>query len=255
LHEDDTPRKNFIPEHAVSFFPHNHILSRGREQMAKIRQKTERRERILESALKIFAEKGFQDATISEISKAAEVSDATVYEYFKTKEELLFSIPEEITEHSISESEKVMPFLRGAEQKLRALVQSYVTTYEKNPEYTALIMLHLKTSRNFLQTKAYEVIRVAARMMLACIKEGIESGVFKKDTDPYLVRSMILGTIEHLFTRRHLLGTPKDLINQVDPLVDLILDGIRVKGQAACSPTPPCCWTKTAPPAEEVKKS
>jgi TetR/AcrR family transcriptional regulator, fatty acid metabolism regulator protein len=221
--------------------------------MAKVRQKTERRERILESALKIFAEKGFQDATISEISKAAEVSDATVYEYFKTKEELLFSIPEEITASSIGETERVLPFLRGAEQKLRALVQGYVTTYESNPEYTALIMLHLKTSRNFLQTKAYEVIKMAARMMLACIKEGIETGIFKKDTDPYLVRSMILGTIEHLFTRKHLLGAPTDLITQVDPLVDLILDGIRVKDQAACASMPPCCWIRTAPNAEEKK--
>jgi TetR/AcrR family transcriptional regulator, fatty acid metabolism regulator protein len=221
--------------------------------VAKVRQKTERRERILESALKIFAEKGFQDATISEISKAAEVSDATVYEYFKTKEELLFSIPEEITAASISETEKVMPFLRGAEQKLRALVQGYITIYENNPEYTALIMLHLKTSRNFLQTKAYEVIKVAARMMLSCIKEGIETGVFKKDTDPYLVRSMILGTIEHLFTRKHLLGAPSDLVTQVDPLVDLILDGIRAKDQSTCAPMPPCCWIKPAPCADEKK--
>lgn len=61
--------------------------------MAKVRHKEQRRERILECAMKIFAEKGFQDATISEISKAAGVSDATVYEYFKSKEELLFSIP------------------------------------------------------------------------------------------------------------------------------------------------------------------
>ncbi len=53
--------------------------------MTKINPKAERRERIIESALKIFAEKGFQDATISEISKAAGVSDATVYEYFNCK--------------------------------------------------------------------------------------------------------------------------------------------------------------------------
>ena len=222
--------------------------------MAKVRQKTERRERVLECALKIFAEKGFQDATISEISKAAAVSDATVYEYFKTKEELLFSIPEQITESSIHESEKVLPFLRGAEQKLRALVQSYVTTYERNPEYTALIMLHLKTSRNFLQTKAYEVVQVAARMMLACIREGVETGIFRKDTDPYLVRAMILGTIEHLFTRKHLMGNPPELMSQVDPLVDLILDGIRAKSLPAGTPGPPCCWMMTAPAAEEQKK-
>jgi len=199
--------------------------------MSRISPKAERRERIIESALKIFAEKGFQDATISEISKAAGVSDATVYEYFNSKEELLFTIPEDITEESIRETEKVLPFLRGAESKLRAIVQSYITTYEKNPEYSALIMLHLKTNRNFLKTRAFEVVREAARMLLACIKEGIDDGTFKKETDPYLVRSMILGTIEHLYTRKHLQGMPHSMREQVDLLVDLILDGIKVQKQ------------------------
>ncbi|MGO9147018.1 MAG: TetR/AcrR family transcriptional regulator [Desulfomonilia bacterium] len=197
--------------------------------MTKINPKAARRVRIIESALRIFAEKGFQDATISEISKAAGVSDATVYEYFKSKEELLFAIPEEITENSIRETEKVLPYLRGAESKLRAIVQSYVATYETNPQYANLIMLHLKSNRNFLKTKAYSVVRSAARMLLACIKEGIEDGTFKKDIDPFLVRSMILGTIEHICTRMHLIGTPSNLMGHVDPLMDLILDGIKVQ--------------------------
>jgi len=199
--------------------------------MAQKNAKTARKNRIIESALKIFAEKGFQDATISEISKAAGVSDATVYEYFNTKEELLFTIPEKITEEPVRDMEKIMPFLRGTECKLRAIVQGYMTLYENNPDYSALVMLQLKTNRNFLKTKAYEKIQHIARILLNCIQEGIENGSFKAQTDPYLVRSMILGTIEHLCIRWHLLGNPANLIEQVDPLVDIILEGIRVKQQ------------------------
>jgi AraC-like DNA-binding protein len=58
-----------------------------------VRAKT-RKDRIMDAALRIFAEKSFQDATISEISKEAGVSEATIYEYFGTKEDLLFAIPE-----------------------------------------------------------------------------------------------------------------------------------------------------------------
>ena len=61
----------------------------------KNRPKT-RKDRIMDAALRIFAEKGFQNATITEISKAAGVSEATIYEYFGTKEDLLFAIPEKI---------------------------------------------------------------------------------------------------------------------------------------------------------------
>jgi len=200
--------------------------------MAKKTSRTARKNKIIESALKIFAEKGFADATISEISRAAGVSDATVYEYFKTKEDLLFTIPEEITEEPVRDMEKILPFLRGAECKLRAIVQGYMTLYENNPDYTALVMLQLKTSRNFLKTKSYEKIRSIAQMLLSCIQEGIDDGTFHRDTDPYLVRSMILGTTEHLCIRRHLLGAPENLVAHVDPLLDMILDGIRMKARS-----------------------
>jgi TetR/AcrR family fatty acid metabolism transcriptional regulator len=190
-----------------------------------------RRNKIIQTALSIFAEKGFQDATIAEISKAASVSEATVYEYFKTKEDLLFAIPEEITEESIREWDLILPYLRGTENKLRALVQRYLTLYQNNPHYSALIMLQLKTNRNFLKTEAYKVVQGIAHQMLNFIQEGIENGTFKKDTNPHLVRSMILGTIEHLCIRWHLLGVPSNLIEHCDPLVDMILNGIKVQQQ------------------------
>ncbi|TAL29546.1 MAG: TetR/AcrR family transcriptional regulator [Spirochaetes bacterium] len=202
------------------------ISIRGRGNMSDI--KTARKNKIIETALRIFAEKGFQEATISEIAKAAGVSDATVYEYFKTKEELLFVIPEKLTGDALREfREKVLPFLRGTENKLRAIVQTYMSLYERNPHYSALVMLQLKSNRNFLKTSSYEQIRDAARELLGCIKEGIADGTFKKNIDPLLVRSMILGTIEHLCVRWHLLGSPSNLVDHVDPIIELVLDGIR----------------------------
>ncbi|HNY65046.1 MAG TPA: TetR/AcrR family transcriptional regulator [Deltaproteobacteria bacterium] len=197
--------------------------------MARGKPKVGKREMILDAALKVFAQKGFQDATISEISKAAGVADATVYEYFKSKEDLLFSIPERITRESTEVTARVLSFVRTAEAKLRVIVQNYIETYEKNPEYASLIMLHLKASRNFLKTSAYEVVRTAAKDLLASIREGIENGEFKPDTDPFLVRATLLGAIEHLATRKHLLGTPANLMEYIDPLLDMILEGIRVR--------------------------
>jgi TetR/AcrR family transcriptional regulator, fatty acid metabolism regulator protein len=197
--------------------------------MAKQKPKVGKRELILDAALKIFAQKGFQDATISEISKAAGVADATVYEYFKSKEDLLFSIPEQITRDSTAVTAKVLSFVRTAEAKLRVIVQNYFETYEKNPEYASLIMLHLKSNRNFLKTGAYEVVRMPAKDLLASIKEGIENGEFRESTDPFLVRATLLGAIEHLATRKHLLGTPADLMEYLDPLLDMVLEGIRAK--------------------------
>ena len=70
--------------------------------MDKSRPKT-RKDRIMDAALRIFAEKGFQNTTITEISKAAGVSEATIYEYFGTKEDLLFAIPEKVSNETLEE--------------------------------------------------------------------------------------------------------------------------------------------------------
>jgi len=77
--------------------------------------------------------------------------------------------------------------------------------------------------------KEYKSVQRVAQLLLEVIKEGIAGGFFKKDIDPYLMRSMLLGTIEHLAIRHRLIGTPADITVYLDPLVELILDGARVK--------------------------
>ena len=174
----------------------------------------------------MFSEKEYQDATISEITKLVGISEATMYEYFGSKEDLLFAIPGKITAEAIEFIEQILPFLRGAEDKIRAIVQNYLTVCQNNPEYTSLVMLQLKTNKNFRSTDAYRIIRKGARILLECIKEGINEGTFISSTDPYLERMIILGTIEHLCTRWRMMGSPSNLVEQGDRIVSSILHGI-----------------------------
>jgi TetR/AcrR family fatty acid metabolism transcriptional regulator len=195
--------------------------------MARHKIKEARKDNILDSALQIFAEKGFADTTMTDIAKKAGVSTPLLYEYFKTKEDLLFAIPEKFTAEPIKIAEYVAPYLRGAEAKIRALVQGYLTIYDENPLYASLVMLELKTNRRFLKTRAYGMVKKLAGGLLGVIKEGVKDGTFREDTDAFLVRSMLLGTIEHLCIRKLLLGEPKNLPQYADPIVDIVLDSIK----------------------------
>ena len=191
-----------------------------------------RKDRIMEAALHIFAEKGFQNATITEISKEAGVSEATIYEYFGTKEDLLFSIPEKISNQTYDESSKILPYIKGVEGKMRAMLLSYFKLYQFNPHYSALVLLQLMSNKRFRETPAHEAIRRSAHRLLDCIREGIADGTFKKDADAYLIRSMLMGTIEHLFIQWHMQGRPKaekSIIDMLDPFIEIVLDGIRAK--------------------------
>ncbi len=181
---------------------------------------------IIDAALKVFGEKGYYNATISEIARTAGVSEATIYEYFGSKEDLLFAIPGEITRQAVDFLEGMAPFIQGARNKVRAIVYGYYRLYRENPYYSSLVLLDLKHNRKFMEAESYQAVRKAAGLLLEAIKEGMESGEFRKDIDPYLVRSVILGTIEHIFFRWHLKGRREELPDFVDGLLDILTRGI-----------------------------
>jgi TetR/AcrR family fatty acid metabolism transcriptional regulator len=194
--------------------------------MASSSKSEMRKEQILRAAEKIFARKGFHDATISDVSREAKVSDATIYEYFSSKEELLFSIPGKTTRKQLEEIEAILEFLPRNVDKIRCIIKRYFWFYDSHPDHAAVTMLILKQNRKFLEMPAYQDVQEMSRLILRVIEEGIAKGEFRKDLDPYLVRASILGTIEHLVIRKILLGKPERLIDLSEPLADLLIQGM-----------------------------
>lgn len=185
-----------------------------------------KRHAILRAAETIFANKGFHEATISDIAKRAHVSEATIYEYFSSKEELLFSIPEVITREHLEKSHEVLQYIQGAANKLRVIIYRHVRLYVLNPDYAKVAMLILKSNRNFLKTDSYKVVQESARLTIKVLEEGKENGEFRPDMDPYVVRSMIWGTIEHLVVRKSLLGGPTELLPLADEITRTLFHGV-----------------------------
>jgi len=195
--------------------------------MAKYERAEARKEQILIAAERVFAQKGFHQSTIAEIAREAGVSDATIYEYFPNKEELLFSIPLETTRKGKESLASHLNYIRGAANKLRAIIYGYLHFFHTHPDYASVALLILKPNRDFLKTEAYQLVREWSRLTIEVVKEGMASGEFRPDTDPYLVRSAVLGTIEHNVISWVLLGRPKDLTELADPLTDMLVQGIR----------------------------
>ena len=181
---------------------------------------------ILKAAENTFAQKGFHEATISDIAKNAEVSEATIYEYFSSKEELLFSIPAETIHQYQEKNHEILEYIQGAANKLKFLIYRHLKLYASNPDYANVVMLILKGNRNFLKTEAYKIVQRSARNTTQVLEEGIQNGEFKPNLKPYLVRAMIWGTIEHLVTRKSLFGKPHDLLSFADDIVNTIFSGI-----------------------------
>ena len=84
--------------------------------------------------------------------------------------------------------------------------------------------------------------------MNRAIEEGIVSGEFRSDVDPFFIRSMILGTIEHLTIRKLLYNTDDNLLDFVDPIMESIR---RVVEKRPLLPTFQCQVT-VEPAADEL---
>src|SRR5574337_1289444 len=65
---------------------------------SKARLEDARRAQIVAAAARVFARKGFDRATISEIAEAAGLAEGSIYNYFRSKEELLAHIPRQLAQ-------------------------------------------------------------------------------------------------------------------------------------------------------------
>lgn len=157
----------------------------------KAAKNSAKRKTILEVAERVFASKGFHEATISEIARGAHVSESTIYEYFSTKEDLLFSIPAETIREYQNKNLEILQYIQGAANKLRTLIYRHLSLYASKEDYANVDTQILKGNRKFLKTEAYTVVQVSARMTTNVMEEGIETGECRSDLQPHLVRAMI----------------------------------------------------------------
>ncbi|MGB3777467.1 MAG: TetR/AcrR family transcriptional regulator [Tunicatimonas sp.] len=106
----------------------------------KEREKAEMRELILSTAAEIFLDNGFEKTSIRNIAEAIEYSPATIYLYFKDKNDLFFALSEEgfrrFFEHLKRIPQDVPPI-----EKLRHLGSLYLEFALNNPAYYDLMFI------------------------------------------------------------------------------------------------------------------
>ena len=190
-------------------------------------KKKVKRPLIIDAAIEVFSRNGFQNSTISEIAQRANVAEGTIYQYFKNKEDLFFSIPIDKTREFYGELELHLQGIYGAGNKIRKFVWYYLYHLQENPEYARALMLEMRVNRNFAKAKAFEAYRPLTHKVLEIIEEGQEEGVIRNDTNKYMIRHFILGMLEHIVTRWLLKGEKGDLLDRYNETVELLFQGIR----------------------------
>jgi TetR/AcrR family fatty acid metabolism transcriptional regulator len=191
------------------------------------REKSDKRERILNSAMKVFASKGFYGAKVSDIAEAAGVADGTIYLYFKSKDDLLISLFEEQMARVQVELTRAMDGADRAPEKLRRFVHAYMELVADNRHAAEVITIELRQSAKFM--KEYKNPRFAEflKALAGIVDEGQRQGDLRPDIPPPLAARALFGALDELalmwVTGR---GDRFDIRKVADWMSDVVLQGL-----------------------------
>ncbi|HAP42855.1 MAG: hypothetical protein A2087_00120 [Spirochaetes bacterium GWD1_61_31] len=103
----------------------------------------ESKQRILEAAARIFAEKGFDGARVDEIAKAAQVNKALIYYYFKSKDEILEVLCHETLEHlfAFMAAEQFAKADLSNLPELKAILGQYLDALEEHEQVIRVLLM------------------------------------------------------------------------------------------------------------------
>ncbi len=185
------------------------------------------RERIVNSAKKLFAEQGYQKTTIVDISKQAGLSEAALYEYFQGKEALLLMIPDLWVSELVRDLEEQLFGVKGTVNKLRKYLWWYMRRVEQSPLDAKIVYLFLKTNANFLNTEVYSNVKNFYGYLVDIFEEGRKTGEMKADLNSRAARDIFVGTMDHIISRWLLKDMSYSLFDNLENTFELMVYGFK----------------------------
>jgi len=179
--------------------------------------------RILRAAEGVFAEKGYIQATISEIARIANVSEGTIYEYFKNKDDLLFSIPEQRFKEHIAQSDEIFE-LKTPLRKLRRFIRYHFYLYMTEPNFVKVFLLHIQLSQRFYESQVYKTFQQYTKIITDVLEEGKKDGSIRPNINMRVFKNLFMGAFSHMALRWLILGkeAETDKMKEIDEVVLLL---------------------------------
>ncbi len=192
-----------------------------------VRNSGDKRERILDAAELIFAQRGFFAARVAEIAREAGVADGTIYLYFKSKDDLLISLFE-------SRMERVNNLLRDAiatgttpTDKLNLFIRTHLQMVQDNPNVAEVLTVELRQSSKFMKEYANPRFGEFLKLLGEIIAEGQQTGEFNPDVPATIIARVIFGAVDELALAWLLGGGEKfDIVRAADWVGAIVMRGL-----------------------------
>ncbi len=197
-------------------------------------EKTNTRERILEAAIELFAEKGFNGTTTKEIAEAAEVNESLIFRHFSTKRDLYGAIIEKKIDEEPGIEHPIQTYKDTKDDYLifKSIAERMLDKCGNDPSFIRL--LHFSALEGHeLSDMFFNTYVEYVDMLLSDYIEGrIKEGAFKNVNALYASQAFIGMVVNHIIVKELFGEKKRNKINNeelVETFVTVFLDGIKVK--------------------------
>ena len=194
----------------------------------RVSERRWRREYLLNISERLFAEQGFFKTTMSQIARESEFALATIYRFFRSKEELYFTLIEEKTELLINNVQEAMAKVSSSIEKIKALTRAQMTFFENHPYFFKIFMAEKigleEGEKDSLRERIARKYSSYLNSISEIIRKGIHRGEFKQ-VNPKETSYTLAGML-NTFTLMCLSHPGKSsLAARANTLVELFLQG------------------------------
>jgi AcrR family transcriptional regulator len=184
-----------------------------------------RRNEIFDASVHLILEKGFKATSMREIAEAAGVGKSTLYDYFKSKDEILISYFENAIQELTDRAQEIINQDLDVTEKLRKIMEMHLAYLIDNKNFYLKLTAEIQ-SLSLGSQKQIQIKRYAYQDMFgALIEEGSKSGVFRPVNSLFASRSIVMMLSLAIFTSRpDTLGTPEEMMEEA---ISIFFEGIQ----------------------------
>lgn len=193
----------------------------------------DKRRRILDAAVHVFARKGYFAARVSDIAKKAGVADGTIYLYFQNKEDILVRLFDEVMSEHVVRAREAVRTLPSAPERLLAMAERHLTVLGENRDLAAVFQVELRQSTRFMERFTASWLRDYFELLDEVMEQGQRDGSLRADINRKLAAKMLFGALDETVTSWLLSEKRYALTDYAAPVVDLFLRGAAVPGRAS----------------------
>ena len=188
-----------------------------------------KRDAILRAATDVFAERGYFNAQVADVARAAGIAAGTVYLYFRSKDDLLVSIFERTVKERLADGRAAVAGISDPAERLRRFARLHLGMLGRDRNLAIVFQVELRQSIKFMERFSSTLLREYLGQIRAAIEDGQKSGLFRKDLNATSVAKVFFGALDEMATNWILSRRRYPLESDADTVVDIFLDGARAR--------------------------